>query len=151
MFKYTIKSKIYGDAILNECVSSAAVKPGYLVELATVSGADALKPHASAGGFGLHLVALEDSMVGKTVEDEYASGANVKYIEGRAGDEFYMVLKASENVAKFDMLASDGAGRLVKAASGKVALFQALEASNVANDALVLVKVINPVTIPEAN
>ena len=86
-------------------------------------------------------------MVGKTVEDEYASGANVKYIEGRAGDEFYMVLKASENVAKFDMLASDGAGKLVKAASGKVALFQALEASNVAKDALVLVKVINPATI----
>ena len=36
MFKYTIKSKVYGDAILNECVSSASVKPGYLVELATV-------------------------------------------------------------------------------------------------------------------
>lgn len=146
MFKYTIKSKVYGDAILNECVSSASVKPGYLVELATVNGADALKPHAVAGGFGSHLIALEDSMVGKTVADAYEAGANVKFIEGRAGDEFYMVLKASENVAKFDKLASDGAGRLVKATSGKVALFQALEASNVAEDALVLVKVINPAT-----
>lgn len=143
MFKYTIKSKIYGEAILNEGVSSAAVKPGYLVELAVVDGADKVKPHAAAGGFGSHLVALEDSMVGKTVTDEYVAGANVKYIEGRAGDEFYMVVKASQNIAKFDLLASNGDGKLIKAAQGKVALFQALEATNVAEDTLVLVKVIN--------
>lgn len=152
MFKDKICSKIYGERQDNEAIAKVAVKPGYLVEYVVDSSVNKVQPHATAKAAGEVFVAVEDSMVGKTVTDEYAIGARVKFVEGRAGDEFNMVLKASENVAVNDLLESAGTGKLQKAgaaaAASSTALFRALEASNVTTDALILVKVINPVFAP---
>lgn len=96
------------------CQAAVTITPGMLIGYGTTN---TVKPHASAAGaaFG-RKVALEnpwsDHGSGAAIDHAYAAGETVRWIPGVAGDQFYMLLKAGQNVAKEAPLASDGAGAL---------------------------------------
>lgn len=141
-----------GDPLQKEFDATAvAITPGYLLERTSTAGQ--CQAHSTAGGRAQLLVAIEDSNQGKEVTDNYAASAKIQAVAPRSGDEILMVLQASENVVIGDFLESNGDGTLRKlvevnkaaSASGNIQgeniIGQALEASNVASDALINVEI----------
>lgn len=106
--------------------AGGTIKPGYLIKK---NSSGALVVHASAGGAGECIVALEDPIQGgRTIDDNYVSGELVKYKTVQPGDELYMMLKDGNNVAIDDNLSSQGDGTLRKESSTGTVFFKALEA-----------------------
>lgn len=110
----TIQLELDNSYIRQEADAEEALSPGHLLAYGTDG---AVKKHAVAGGRGLVMVALEDALQGKTVDDAYAADDKVQFNIQRTGTRFQGILKAGENVAKGDDLISDGAGRLIAASS----------------------------------
>jgi hypothetical protein len=141
-----------GDPLQKEATATAvAITPGYLIE--RTPGAATVRAHSTAGGRAQLLIAIEDSNQGKEISEAYAVSAQIQFMAGRSGDEFDMVLQASENVAIGDFLESNGDGTLRKlvevdrgaSASGNIQgeniIGQALEASNVGTDVNINVEI----------
>ena len=123
----TIKIKKYAD-IVEEYDAGAAITPGMLIALGS---AETVAAHASAGGNVTPImIALEDELQGKDVDDAYASGDKVQcWIAGR-GDIAYMILADGENVVIGDALESNGAGYLQKHVAD-VESFESAEAGSI--------------------
>src|SRR5262245_22780206 len=91
----TIRVRCQAD-IYDEGIASGSILPGMNVVLqsaAEASGRHTYAPGATlAGGTastaaaGPMRIAIEDGLQGKTVNDAYASGDNVRFIEPRRGD-----------------------------------------------------------------
>lgn len=113
--------------IRKERVAVGAFYPGHLVKLD--SAGKALK-HATAGGYAAKAFALENSPIGGDVADVYAIGQTAQIGIFHPGDEVYAWLAYGENVAKGDLLSSNGDGSLQKIAGSEVAIAVALEAVN---------------------
>jgi hypothetical protein len=94
-----------------EAIANEAMYPGNIVELMSTGK---IKKHATAGGFGLVLVAVEDALQGNTTATQYASAARVLYHHQTPGTRFQALLVSGETIVIGDMLISDGAGRLKK-------------------------------------
>lgn len=96
-----------------EGVADAAITPG---ELLTFHTDGELKAHATAGGNALPMFAVEDPYNGDTanpaIDVDYATGETTRYVFAQPGDVVYAFLADGENVARGDMLESDGAGAL---------------------------------------
>jgi len=99
-----------------EARASVITKPAFLLErLANDgSGRRQVRPHTSRGGRHERMVAIEDALIGRTINDAYAIGELVRCIHLSVGEEFQGVLKRFENVGVGDWLVSSGDGGLVK-------------------------------------
>jgi hypothetical protein len=117
MAKNTIKLLCFGEDIIKNFVANAALKPGHILEQTT---ADKVKKHATAGGnVAPVMVALENSLEGEDIDDDYAADDQVRCWIPRAGDEGYLWLADGQEVSKHDLLESDGNGRLQKHTADK--------------------------------
>jgi hypothetical protein len=110
MAKNTIKLKKYLD-VIDEYIAAGAITPGHLLQ---IDSAGKVVVHATAGGNQTPLIALEDELWGKTIDDAFASGDPVQVWTAQRGEVAYMLLKDGENVAIGDYLESAGDGTLQK-------------------------------------
>lgn len=108
----TIKVKVRNGSA-DEMEAAGAIMPGHLVKQS--AGADTCVVHAQAGGPAQRLFAVEDALQGNTVDMAYASGDRVQLVRASRGDRINALIKAGENIAKGDFLASGGDGTLIEA------------------------------------
>lgn len=116
-----------GDPLAGEAIAAGAISPGDLIEL-TTSGT--VQVHASASAITPKLIARELEITGKGLSDNYAAADTTLYYVARSGDEFFMFLKAGENVAIGALLESAGDGTLQAVTTAGEPLFEALEAED---------------------
>lgn len=117
---------------IGDLTAKAAVCPGALVERVNTAGVQQFQNHSTAGGAGQRLVATEQSMLNKGINDGYAAGDLMEVSALDGGSSAYMLLASGENIAYGDQLESKGDGTLRAKASG-TPLFVALEAVNNTN------------------
>lgn len=116
-----------GDRVqVNDLAASEAITPGHLLERFNNGGIIRLRKHATAGGAGPKLVATEQAMANKGVDDAYAAADLVEASALRGGSTAWMFIASGQNIAAGNKLESAGDGTLRILASG-VALFTALE------------------------
>lgn len=106
----TIKIKRYTN-IEHEFEANAALTPGMVLELMSTNK---VKKHATAGGNVTPLVALEDELQGKDINDDYVAGDKVKVWAPNRGDEAYLLVADEETIAIGDFVESDGFGKVKK-------------------------------------
>ena len=107
----TIKIKKYSDIIEEYKSTAVEITPGMFLELAS---ATTVQAHSGAGGNILQMVALEDELQGKDIEDNYAVSTRVQcWIPGR-GDIVYALLKDGETIVAGDFVESAGDGYVQK-------------------------------------
>lgn len=112
---------------INDLAASEAITPGHLLVRFNNAGVVRLKKHATAGGAAVKLVATEQSMLNKGVDDAYAANDLVEASEFGTGASAWMFIASGQTIVPGDLLESAGDGTLRALASG-VALFSALEA-----------------------
>jgi hypothetical protein len=123
MAKNTIKVKKYADIIEEYTSTAVTITPGTLLEL---TSAGLVQAHSVSTGRALTMIALEDELQGKTIDDAYAVSTKVQcWLPGR-GDIAYMFLADGETAVIGNWLASDGAGKLIVSTTNPIG--QALEA-----------------------
>lgn len=99
-----------GAEIIEEITATAvAIKPGYLLELAS---ATTVQAHSSAAANVLPMFAIEDQMQGKAITANYAASTKIQVWIPRRGDIVYAYLADGENASAGDFLESNGAGAL---------------------------------------
>jgi hypothetical protein len=110
MAKNTIKVKKYSDVIEEYTSTAATITPGSFLEL---DSAGLVKKHATAGGNVIPpMVALEDELWGRGIDDAYAVSSKIQVWIPYRGDIVYALLKDGENVAIGAALESAGDGTL---------------------------------------
>jgi hypothetical protein len=121
MTDLTIKSyprtiRLKGVGTRMERVATAAVLPGSLVMLNATNN---LVVHATAGGTTPAIFALENELIGKGIDDAYASGDYIQAEHFNSGDWVLgYVDAAAAAIAIGDQLESAGDGSLRKHVSG---------------------------------
>lgn len=110
----------------DEGVAAGTITPGNLI---TVSSTGTLAVHAVADAWTPVIVALEDRLRGKMVDDTYASGfGKVPFQKLQPTDQFWGLLKQGYNVVPGTLLSSNGDGTFKKSStSTSVPLVKALE------------------------
>ena len=116
----------------DEHVASAAITPGYLIELHSDSGTLSWRKNASATNQATMAIALDDPARNKGIDDDYADGDKVRAAFLRPGAVFYGEIPSGQDIAVGDYLQSNGNGQLKEAtaatATANVARFQSLDA-----------------------
>jgi hypothetical protein len=96
------------------------------------------------GGRGVVAVAVEDHLLGKTIEDPYVEGGTCRFVIPQNGDELLVLVSSGQTLALGDMLMNDvSEGTWIKTTSTEPNQpFQVLEATDGAltEDSLVRVK-----------
>ena len=98
-----------GDPLYKEYDAAGVVTPGDLLEVNTDKE---VVVHNSAGENHARLFALADELVGKDIDEDYASGDRVRCVYARPGDLIYATLANGENVDEGEWLESAGNGHL---------------------------------------
>jgi hypothetical protein len=118
--------------VVNEYVASAAITPGYLIELHSDSGTLSWRKNASATEQVTIAVALDAPMFNEGIDDDYADGDLVEAAYLQPGSVFYGLIPSGQDIAVGDFLQSNGDGLLKEAtattATANVAKFQSLDA-----------------------
>jgi len=110
-----------------EMIADAALSPGYLCRR-TTTGANTCAKHATAGGIAECLIACEDVLRSKTIDDAYAADDPVQLVIPQKGDIVLLKLAAAATaVTRAHTLESAGDGTVRIYAAG-VRLFQVVEA-----------------------
>lgn len=118
-----------GHSIRKEREAAAAINPGHLVE---ITSADKVQVHGTAAANAQRAFAVENEVVGKGIDDAYATGDWVLYEVLQPGAEIQAVLAASATaVARGAFLESAGDGTL-RVLTTAAATSQASRASVVA-------------------
>lgn len=102
---------------IQEAIASGTITPGSLVELIS-SGC--VRVQATAAAVARPAYATENSMIGKTIDDDYLDGKRVILIVAEPGDEILAILAISQTIVVGDQLESAGGGQLRKHAAGAV-------------------------------
>jgi hypothetical protein len=124
----TIKVKKFNDVVI-ERAAAAAITPGMTLEL---TSANAVQKHATASGKFAFLIALEDELQGKGINDAYVAGDRVQvWVAGR-GDVANLLLDDEQTIVIGDYLELGSAGRVRKYTSG-VAIGIAMEAKDLSS------------------
>ena len=107
----TIIAKQVHDARAQEELAAAAViTPGFLVE---ITSAGTVQAHSTAGGNAAPAkFAIEDSIQGNDITDNYAATNKVQVWTPQKGDWVYAILSDGENVSIGTELESAGDGAL---------------------------------------
>ena len=102
--------KRLGAEIIEELTATAvAIKPGYLLELAS---ATTVQAHSSSAGNVLPMFAIEDQMQGKAITADYAASTKIQVWIPRRGDIVYAYLADGQTASVGSFLESNGAGAL---------------------------------------
>ena len=102
--------KRLGAEVIEEITATAvAIKPGYLVEMAS---ATTVQAHSTAGGSVLPMFAIEDQFQGKAITADYAVSVKIQVWIPRRGDQVYAYLADGQSVSAGDFLESNGVGVL---------------------------------------
>lgn len=112
---------------VNDVAAGVAITPGMLLLRYSSSGVK-YKPHDSASIEAVPVVALNPSMLNKSIDDTYSIGDLVEAAVGEKGATFYMLIPSGQNVAAGAMLESNGDGKLKAGTTHP--LFAALEDVN---------------------
>lgn len=100
---------IVGTPKIKEYKANAAITPGHLVELMSTGN---VRKHATAGGSCQGRFALEDSLQGKEIDDDYVANERCQTGVFSPGDEVYAILADGETAAIGSQLESKGDGTL---------------------------------------
>ena len=109
MAKNTIIVKNYLNIFDEKTATAVAITPGYLLEITSTG---AVQAHSGEGQTVLPMFAIEDSLQGKGITDDYAVSSQVQVWIPQRGDIVYALLSNGESVAIGALLESDGAGKL---------------------------------------
>ena len=101
------------------------IYPGMLLKL---TSAGELTAHATQGGYAERIIAKEDSLQGKTVDDVYTAGQIADCAIPLPGSETQVLVVAGANIAIGDQLTSAGTGKFEEVGGGDVPLCVATEA-----------------------
>lgn len=97
-----------GNPHVKEGAASEAITPGHLIEF---GGSNDLQKHSTAAGNARKAFADLADMVGKGIDDAYATGDQVKYVVAASGDEINALVAAGASaISKGDPLESAGDG-----------------------------------------
>lgn len=107
----TIKIKNYSNVFMEYAAAAATIYPGCLIQLGS---AGTVAVHSTAGGNAFPMFAIEDSLQGKGIDDNYATADKVQCWIPNRGDIVYGILADGQTIAKGDFLESNGAGYLQK-------------------------------------
>jgi hypothetical protein len=102
----------------DEMRAGGNIKPGHLL---TINSDSETVVHASAAAKAAPVVAIENSLIGSTIETAYAEGDLVRLWHLNSGDWFYGILEDGHTVAVGDLLESAGDGTLQKGSGVPVA------------------------------
>jgi hypothetical protein len=93
--------------VFEEYEAYGTILPGQLVEL---TSAGKVQKHSGAGKTALVMVAIEDALQGKAIDEAYASGDKVRVWIPQRGDMAYLLLADEDSVSIGDFVESNGAG-----------------------------------------
>jgi len=110
----TIKIKKYLDIVI-EKAAAAAITPGMTLELVA---AGTVQKHATAGAIWAGLIALEDAVQGKGIDDNYVAGDKVQVWVACRGEVVNMLLDDEQTIVIGDFLELGSSGRVRKYNSG---------------------------------
>lgn len=102
------------------------IKPGMLLN---VDNQGRFIPHAVAAGQASAIFARENSLAGRSIDQNYVQHDTVLAWNAQSGDWIYALLETGNNVALGALLESNGEG-LLQAQSGNFSVARALEAVN---------------------
>jgi len=106
--KNSIPVRLIGQIAYEELnAAEAGIYPGMLCERVTV---DTCRKNATAEKKAAVLVAVEDALQGKTVDDAYTSGTPVRLVQFRPGEEFHALIKAHQTISINEKITSAGDG-----------------------------------------
>lgn len=103
------KIVLKGNPTQEERDAGGTITPGQLIML---NSSDDVVVHNLAGGNCDAYFAIEDSLQGNEITDDYTSGNKVQCVSPVNGDEIYAILTTSQTVAIGDYLESNGDGNL---------------------------------------
>ncbi len=108
--------QLKGDFRLEEALASGTIYPGMLLEV-TSATAHTVRVHSTEGGEAERIVAVEDALQGKTINDAYSSASKLQYHVCAPGSEVRMFYGAlCSAISKGTKLISDGLGHLIPVA-----------------------------------
>lgn len=119
---------------INDLAASEAITPGMLLERFISSTTIRVRKHATAGGGGPFLIAVEQSDQNKGISDAYAANDLVQAVALASGASAFVYLASGQNITAGQKLESNGAGLLRAYASG-VILATALESLDLSSTA----------------
>jgi len=110
MAYHSIIIKRLGAEIIEEYTATAvAIKPGYLLEMAS---ATTVQAHSSAAADVLPMFAIEDQFQGGAITLDYAVSSKIQCWLPRRGDVVYAYLADGQSASAGDFLESNGSGAL---------------------------------------
>lgn len=109
----------------DEALAGGTITPGMLI---TKNSSGKFIAHNSAGGACLPQFAIEDSLQGRTIGDDYVADELVRAVTAKPGDHVLAHIADGENIAIGDMLSSNGDGTLQKLAGTERPVARANEA-----------------------
>lgn len=113
------------DSRYEEGRAAGAIDPGHFIEQDS-NGEYVVC--ATAGADIERIIAIEDALIGNTIDDAYADDDLVRFFICRRGDEVQAWLKSGENVAKDADLKISTNGELIAHGGTGTLLCKALEA-----------------------
>jgi hypothetical protein len=125
-----IKFRDLGPERFDQRTASAVIKCGMLLAIAATGK---VAPHATEGGDGELIIALEDRLDGGGIAADYAINDIVNIDFPQAGDERLVLVAAEEVIAAGDTLVSNGDGYWKKAAGTEEAPFVRMRAAEALN------------------
>jgi len=101
--------RVRTDVPITEAEASVVVMPGMMVE--PVAGGTFV-PHSTDGSAHPKMFAVENDLIGRTIDDEYAIGERMILISPRQGDRVLVLLENGEEVEFGTPVTSTGNGRV---------------------------------------
>lgn len=102
------KIAIMGTPVIKEYKADAAITPGHLCEVTSTG----CRVHATPGGTAQKMFALEDSLQGNEIGDDYSTADMCQTGIFRPGNEVNAILYDGETAVVGDFLESQGDGTL---------------------------------------
>lgn len=106
-----------GLTYVNDIAAGAVITPGMVIETYDDNGVTKWRPHSTAAGVQSRAVALEQLMLNKGVDDNYAINDLVQAGILLAGSMFWGLIPSGQNISNQDYLQSNGDGYLKEATS----------------------------------
>ena len=113
--------KLLVDSSQKEAIANAAITPGHLVERMSTGK---VRVHANAGQNAQRMFAIEDSLQGKEISEDYSATNQVRFVVCRRGDEVVGILADGETAVIGSFLESNGNGELKVHAAGSAAVVE---------------------------
>lgn len=99
-------------ALQREGKTAGVVRPGMLLNIRNQA---AIVAHNEAGQECQVAVAVENDLVGKGIDDNYANPEQIRYVILGDGERFFGIIDENQNIVAGDLLSSSGDGTLREA------------------------------------